>query len=79
MSEDPAIWEDVGFKSNKNELMRCQIEELKSRIEMNKALTKEADMKSQLWEKVLVSLENNSLVMELRSTNQVKKYGKVIK
>ena len=69
--EDPAIWEDSEYKALKNDLMRSQIEQNKSKIERNKALTKEANLKSQFWERALVSLENSNLVMELRSTNQV--------
>ena len=59
--EDPAIWEDSEYKALKNDLMRSQIEQNKSKIERNKALTKEANLKSQFWERALVSLENSHL------------------
>ncbi len=52
--EDPAIWEDSEYKAPKNDLMRSQIEQNKSKIERNKALTKEANLKSQFWERAVV-------------------------
>ena len=59
--------------------MRYQIEELKSKIEKNKSkieknkcVALEAKSKSEFWEKASQALNNNSLVLELRSTNQVK-------
>ena len=51
--------------------MRIQIEELRSKIDRNKAFTKEANLKSEFWGKASEALDNNSLVLELRSTFQV--------
>ena len=71
--DETALWEDSEFCNLKKDLMRAQIQEVTSKIEKNKAVIKEANLKSDFWEKASQALGNNSLVLELRSLTQVKR------
>ncbi len=52
------------------EVMQAQLEELKSRTEFNKAQTREAEKKSEFWDRALESLSNKNIVLELRSSTE---------
>ena len=69
--DETAIWEDSEYRDLKNDHLRYQVEELKTRIEKNKAATQESNLKGQFWEKAAQAMENNNLVLELRSAVQV--------
>jgi hypothetical protein len=56
------------------EVMQAQLEELKSRTELNKAQTREAEKKSEFWDRALAGVSNKNIVLELRySTEPVNK------
>ena len=50
--------------------MRAQLEEIKSRTELNKAQTQEADKKSEFWDRALSGLSQNQIVLELRNSSE---------
>ncbi len=59
------------------EVMQSQLEELKSRAELNKAQTqlnkaqtREAEKKSEFWERALAGLSNRNIVLELRNSTE---------
>ncbi len=50
--------------------MQAQLEEIKSRTELNKAQTREAEKKSEFWDRALNGLFSNNIVLELRNATE---------
>ncbi len=65
-TDETVIWQDVEYRELKNDLMRFQIAELKSKIERNTAIAQESKLKGEFWEKAVEGLNNNNLILELR-------------
>ena len=57
-SDEIAIWDENEYGDVKNDL-QYQIEELKTRIERNKAATHESNLKGQFWKKAAEALKKN--------------------
>jgi len=49
--------------------MRAQLHEIQSRTELNIAQTREAEKKSEFWERAISGLANNSVVLEVRNAS----------
>jgi len=56
------------------ELMEAQLDEARSRTELNKALTRESEKKSQFWDRAISGLANNSVILEVRNSSELVNY-----
>ena len=50
--------------------MLAQLEESRSRSQLNKAQTAEATKKAEFWDLAIAGLKNNNLVLELRNSSE---------
>jgi len=65
-----AIWVDSKYKSIKTELMLAQLEECRSRSQLNTALAAEATKKAEFWDLAIAGVKNRNLVLEIRNSSE---------
>ncbi len=68
---EDALWTDENFKKMKLELMSAQLDEIRSRTELNKAQPREIERKSEFWDRAISGLANNSVVLEVRNSSEL--------
>ena len=62
-----SIWANPIYVKQKNELMEAQLDESRSKAELNRAQTWAATEKAKFWERANAELNNNNLVLIMQS------------
>ena len=69
-SVQASIWANEMYIKQKNELMEAQLDESRSKAELNRAQIWAANKKAKFWEQANSALNNNNLVLILQSNSQ---------
>ena len=64
-----SIWANQTYIKQKNDLMEAQLDESRSKAELNRAQTQAAKEKAKFWERANAALDNNNLVLVMQSDN----------
>ena len=67
---DAAIWLDRNFIKLKNDLLEAQLDESRTKAELNRAQTLAANENGKFWKRANAELNNNNLMLLLQSNSQ---------